>query len=281
MTVISLGPWVFPVGIIAIALGWLAASAMAAFLRRRGHADADAPLWWLLLAALLAARVAYVVRWWPDYRVSPWWSIVDIRDRGINVVAGCIALTMALAIVVWRRPRLRRALPAAAATGVAVAAITVFAAALLQAGSHPPLSQATLRNLDGTPTRLAAFAGRPLVLNLWATWCGPCRSEMPMLVKASHATPGVGFVFVDQGEPAASVQAFLKREALDPDHVLLDPNGLLSRDYRALGYPTTLFINADGRLADTQVGPLSRATLAEHLQPIAPAPMPSKESATP
>lgn len=281
MTAISLGPWVFPVGIIAIALGWLAASAIAAFLRRRGQADADAPLWWLLLVALLVARGAYVVRWWPNYRASPWWSVVDIRDHGFSLVAGCITLAVALAIVVWRRPRLRHALPAAVAAGVAVAAFTVFTAGLLRTGAHPPLSQATLRNLDGTPTTLAAFAGPPLVVNLWATWCGPCRREMPMLVKASHATPGVRFVFVDQGEPAASVRAYLQREALDPRHVLLDPDGLLSRDYRALGYPTTLFIGTDGRLADTQVGPLSRATLAEHLLRIPPVPAPTKESATP
>ncbi|MGH8156233.1 MAG: TlpA family protein disulfide reductase, partial [Rhodanobacteraceae bacterium] len=73
MHAISLGPWVFPIGIIAIALGWLAASAVVAFLRKRGHADAAPALWWLLLAALLAGRATYVVRWWPAYHASPWW----------------------------------------------------------------------------------------------------------------------------------------------------------------------------------------------------------------
>jgi thiol-disulfide isomerase/thioredoxin len=104
-----------------------------------------------------------------------------------------------------------------------------------------------------------------MVINLWATWCPPCRAEMPMLVQASHAMPGVRFVFVDQGEPAATVQAFLERETLSPQHMLLDADNVLSRDYRVLGYPTTLFVDADGRLRDTQVGPLSRATLENHL----------------
>lgn len=272
MHAVSLGPWVFPVGIIAIALGWLAASAAAAFLRKRGFAGAAPSLWWLVLAALLVARIAYVARWWSAYRDSPWWSVLDIRDRGFDPLFGVLTLVAAVVLVIWRRPPLRRALPIAAACGCAVAALTVVTAFQLQAGSHPPLSKATLHTLDGTPTTLAALAGKPMVINLWATWCGPCRSEMPMLVDASHATPGVRFVFVDQGEPAATVQAFLQHAKLAPRHVLLDADGMLSRDYRAPGYPTTLFVGADGRLQDLQVGPLSRATLAEHLQRITPAP---------
>lgn len=271
MHAVSLGPWVFPVGIIAIALGWLAASAVAAFLRKRGLADAVPSLWWLVLAALLVARIAYVARWWSAYHDSPWWSMLDIRDRGFDPLSGGVALVAAVVLVMWRRPLLRRALPVAAACGCAVAALTVFGAWQLQAGSHPPLSKATLHTLDGTPTTLAALAGQPMVINLWATWCGPCRSEMPMLVDASQTTPGVRFVFVDQGEPATTVQAFLQHAQLAPQHALLDTGSVLSRDYRAPGYPTTLFVDADGRLQDLQVGPLSRATLQQHLQRITPA----------
>ncbi|MGH8116805.1 MAG: TlpA family protein disulfide reductase [Rhodanobacteraceae bacterium] len=265
MHAISLGPWVFPIGIIAIALGWLAASAVAAFLRKRGHADAAPALWWLLLAALLAGRATYVVRWWPAYHASPWWSIFDIRDRGFNPLAAVLALALVIPLVAWGRPRLRRALPIAAAGGLAIAALTVFAASQLQVSAHPPLPNTALRQMDGRPATLASLAGEPMVINLWATWCGPCRREMPMLIEASHGTPGVRFVFVDQGESAATVRTFLASQALQPAHVLLDANSELSRDYRVPGYPTTLFVGADGRLRDTQVGPLSRATLEQHL----------------
>lgn len=270
MQAVPFGPWVFPVGIIAIALGWFAASVIAAFLRRRGYADAASALWWLLLAALVAGRAAFVVRWWPAYHASAWWSILDIRDRGFMPLAAVLALVLVTPLVVLGRPRLRLALPVAAAGGLAVAALTVFAAVRLQASSHPPLSSAALRQLDGGTTTLASFAGKPMVVNLWATWCGPCRSEMPMLIEASHATPGVRFVFADQGESAAKVRAFLATQSMQPAHVLLDPESDLSRDYRAPGYPTTLFIDADGRLRDTRVGPLSRATLEQHLLRITP-----------
>lgn len=271
MHVVTLGPWVMPVGIIAILLGWLAASAVAACLRRQGHGDAAPVLWWLLLAALAAARIGYVVRWWSEYRQSPWWSILDIRDRGFDPVAGGIVLALAIALVAWRRPRLRRSLPGAVAGGVAIGGLAVLVAFQLQAGAHPPLSNAVLHRLDGTPTSLAAFKGEPMVVSLWATWCPPCRSEMPMLVQASHATPGVRFLFVDQGEPAATIAGFLGRAQLAPRHVLLDVNSLLARDYRAPGFPTTLFVDADGRLRDIRVGPLSRATLAQYLQGLTPA----------
>lgn len=270
MHAVAFGPWVFPVGIIAILLGWFAASAVAAFLRHRGREDAAPALWWVLIAALIAARIGYVVRWWPEYRQSAWWSVLDIRDRGFDPIVGGAVLVLAIAVLVWRRPRLRRTLPAAAAGGVAIVALTMFMAFQIQAGAHPPLPASVLHRMDGAPTTLAAFKGEPMVINLWATWCGPCRSEMPMLVQASHTTPGVRFLFVDQGEPAVTVETFLARERLAPQHVLLDANSLLARDYRALGYPTTLFVAADGRLQDMQVGPLSRATLAEYLQRITP-----------
>ena len=270
MQAVSVGPLLFPVGIIAIVLGWLAAGAIAAVLRKRGQADAAPMLCWILLLALVVARVVFVTRWWSAYLQSPWWALFDIRDRGFNVPAGCVALVMATLVTMRRRPGLKRSLPAAVAGGFAAAALTVLVASQLQATSHPPLSTATLRRLDGTPTTLAALSGKPMVINLWATWCPPCRAEMPMLVQASHAMPGVRFVFVDQGEPAATVQAFLEREALAPRHMLLDADNMLSRDYRALGYPTTLFVDADGRLRDTQVGPLSRATLESHLLRITP-----------
>ncbi|HEX5952880.1 MAG TPA: TlpA disulfide reductase family protein, partial [Rhodanobacteraceae bacterium] len=262
---VSVGPLLFPVGVIAILLGWLAASAVAAFLRKRGQADAAPMLWWLLLLALVVARAVFVTRWWSAYLQSPWWTIVDIRDRGFNVVAGCVALVMATLVTMHRRPDLKRSLPAAVAGGFAAAALTVLVASQLQATSHPPLSAATLYRLDGSPTTLTALSGKPMVINLWATWCPPCRAEMPMLVQASHAMPGVRFVFVDQGESGEAVQAFLERERLSPQYTLLDADNVLSRDYRALGYPTTLFVDADGRLRDTQVGPLSRATLESHL----------------
>jgi len=128
----------------------------------------------------------------------------------------------------------------------------------------------TLRDLQGRPVALQDFRGQATVINLWATWCGPCRREMPMLAKAQAGMPRIRFVFADQGESIAAVRRYLERERLDLGLVLLDPHMDVSTWYGARGYPTTLFIDAQGKLRDTQVGELSAATLAAHLARITP-----------
>lgn len=265
MQAISVGPWVFSVGVVALLLGLAAAYATAAFLKRRGYPDVESALWWLLLLALVAARVAWVARWWPAYRASPL-NILDIRDGGFMGSAGLLALALATLAWALERRGWRRCLPISVGSGVAAWALVGFAAWQLQSASHPPLPDLALRSLGGGTTTLVELRGTPMVINLWATWCPPCRAEMPMLVEASHDTPGVRFVFVNQGESADAIRAFFEHERLSPADVLVDGNSGLSRYYHAPGYPTTLFVDASGRLRDMRIGPLSKASLAAHLE---------------
>jgi thiol-disulfide isomerase/thioredoxin len=124
-----------------------------------------------------------------------------------------------------------------------------------------------LRTLEGEPVLLGAIAkGRPTVVNLWATWCPPCREEMPQLASAQQRETAVQFVFANQGESAAVVRRYLYDEILALDNVLLDPDSRLSRAVGAKGLPTTLFYDARGRLVDRHAGALSKAALARKLQ---------------
>ncbi|HET7267690.1 MAG TPA: TlpA disulfide reductase family protein [Oleiagrimonas sp.] len=266
MQAISVGPWVLSVGVLALLLGLAGAHGVAGFMRRRGHADTGAVLWWLLLVALLAARVAYVLRWWSAYSASPWWSVLDVRDAGFNPWVGLVVLVLATALLAWRRRAWRRALPVAVIGGVCVWAIVGLVAWQLRASAPPPLPEVALQRLDGDRIDLASLRGKPMVINLWATWCGPCRREMPMLMEAAADMHGVRFVFANQGESAAAVRAYLAREQLASARVVLDTGRDLARYYHAVGYPTTLFLDADGRLRDMRVGPLSRASLQAHLR---------------
>lgn len=261
----NLGPWALPITAVALLLGLIAAEATAAFLSRRGLGDAGSGIWIALLVALLGARAAFVIRFWSSYRLHPW-EIIDLRDRGLSLTGAIVALALATMVLAWRKPAWRRALPASLAVGVLAFALTGVAARQLQAGSHPPLPQLSLRNIDGSEIVLTALAGKPTVINLWATWCPPCRREMPVLVDAQNAHPGVRFVFANQGESAATVARFLDDAGLTPRHVLIDGNSQLARYYRAPGYPTTVFLDAGGRLREIQAGPLSYATLQQHLQ---------------
>jgi thiol-disulfide isomerase/thioredoxin len=136
---------------------------------------------------------------------------------------------------------------------------------LSAATSGEPLPAFALRAPDGTVESIKRD-GRPIVINLWASWCPPCRREMPTLVTAAAVNGNVQFLFLNQGESADTVEAFFKRLALKPDGVLLDPATSVMQHYQAAGLPMTMFFNGDGRLAGTHVGEISREELSERLR---------------
>ncbi|MCZ4088779.1 TlpA family protein disulfide reductase [Sinorhizobium psoraleae] len=112
--------------------------------------------------------------------------------------------------------------------------------------------------------------GRPAVLNLWASWCPPCRREMPMMADMAGSNPQVDFLFANQGEGRKAIAAYLRHTGVDLKTILLDPFADLSRHYGAMGLPATLFINPDGTLAATHLGEISREALAERLVALLP-----------
>lgn len=153
-----------------------------------------------------------------------------------------------------------------------IGALAVFAAVwmtgsavALSGVSSQKLPEMTLVGIDGRPFPLAALAGRPVVINLWASWCPPCRREMPVLARAQAESPDVVFVFANQGESAAAVSAYLAAEKLPLKNVVLDTKGELADLSGSHGLPTTLFFNGKGRLVERRAGELSPATLAQRM----------------
>ncbi|TAL82892.1 MAG: TlpA family protein disulfide reductase [Rhodanobacter sp.] len=265
----SIGPLLLSTAVLALLFGVIAGMAAAGFLRRRGHADAGNALFMALGGGLLLARLGYIVRWWPQYVQQPA-SMLNIRDGGFSVLAGLLGLLLSGLLIGWRRAPLRRPLALGLLVGVSAWGFATLTANQLIEASHPALPNLVLHDLAGHDVAIRAWRGKPTVINLWATWCPPCRREMPVLVAAQRRLPAIRFVFADQGESAAAVKHFLKIEGLAPTHVLIDDGMQLSQHYAARGYPTTLFLDAHGHLRDMHIGELSRATLAERLQRIAP-----------
>lgn len=260
----SVGFLSFPVApLVLIAAVWLGSAVAAGVARRRAGTGAGAGASDVLvhaaLAGLVAARVGFVASNADAYAASPW-SAIDVRDGGWHAPAG---FAVGVAWIVWRALR-RPSLRAPAAIGAVTATLAWMVASwALQPRDAPGWPTTALVGLDGAdPTTLErAAAGRPAVVNLWATWCAPCRVEMPVLEAAQRREPGIAVLMVNQGESADRVRAFLRREGLTLREVLLDAGSAMGPAVQSPGLPTTLFYDAQGRRVGAHVGVLSDAVL--------------------
>ena len=149
-----------------------------------------------------------------------------------------------------------------AITGIALAA-GLFTFIYHQGSQLPP---AELVDMQDSPGVLADyFDGRPLVVNLWASWCPPCVREMPMLEAAERAHSDVRFVFINQREHADLVRQFLIEHGLELETVLRDHSGDFSAAVGAHVMPTTLFFAADASLMKRYYGEVDETTLQQGL----------------
>ncbi len=275
MMSISIGPLALPV----VPLLWLAALLSALMLarmwvRRRGAAAGVDPallvqrsedaIWRAALVGFAVSRLMFVLPAWADYAASPW-ALLDLRDGGwapaYGVLAGAAVLASHAA-----KARLLRA-PLAAAGGLA---LVVWAAGSTLLGVHRalPVPDVAVVDLQGREARIPALAaGRPVVINLWASWCAPCRVEMPALAAAQAAHPAVRFLYVNQGEEAATVQRFLASLPTALDGVWLDRRAATGPAVDSTGLPTTLIFDAEGRLVERHLGVITEAALRRHLRP--------------
>ena len=86
-----------------------------------------------------------------------------------------------------------------------------------------------------------------MVINLWASWCPPCRREMPVLAAAQKKNTDVLFIFANQGEDGSTVQNYLTRAGLTLDNVYLDSGTNFGHEVGSTALPTTLFYDPNGR----------------------------------
>lgn len=253
--------------VAALALGlWLAER----FARRPEAAPLGRHAWRIAVVAVLAARLVFIWRFRAAYADAPL-DILNIRDGGWDAQAGliaawCYTLLLARHHAAWRKPLLVSVGAASAVWLAGQMAMMGTVGGLGAPGAGKGLPAITLQGLDRRETPLAAFQGKPMVVNLWATWCPPCLREMPVLLRGQREHTDIHYVFVNQGETAAQVQAYLARHQLPLQQALLDPKGKVAAAFGASAYPTTLFFDAQGRLVAQRVGELSWATLAQKVQ---------------
>jgi thiol-disulfide isomerase/thioredoxin len=116
------------------------------------------------------------------------------------------------------------------------------------AAGNPPAPDSQFSDQNGQRTTLESFRGIVTVVNLWATWCGPCVKEMPSLARLAARLPdGFRVIAVSQDKGgAAAAKLFLDRLDVKGLEIYYDPPGRLFRDFGARGMPTTFIVRADG-----------------------------------
>ena len=139
------------------------------------------------------------------------------------------------------------------------------------------------RTLDGEELDVASFSGGAVVVNVWGSWCGPCRKEAPDLVRVARQTSawGVHFVGIDTRDNVAAGRAFARRFHV-PYPSLDDQDGRILAQFAGIvpisAVPSTIVVDADGRVAARVVGPVDASTLTALLETVRPASATAQDS---
>lgn len=241
---------------VALLVGWLLS-------RHRGQQPAPVIIS-MLVVGFVGSRLVFVLLYLDDYLREPL-SMIDVRDGGFHFAAGVAAAALFGLYRGWRQPAARRPLAASAASGAVVWAMGMAGLTQIQQ-PRPPLPPIALTTLTGDTRNLQSFNDKPMVVNLWATWCLPCRREMPVLEAAQRRDTWVNYVFINQAESASQIADYLADEGLQLHNVLLDTSAVSGRLLETRGLPSTYFFDADGNMTDAHTGELSRATLNRQLR---------------
>lgn len=127
----------------------------------------------------------------------------------------------------------------------------------------------TLNSLDGQTITLRDFTagdGQPVVLNFWATWCPPCRVEMPYFERASAKYDGrVAILSINQAESPQTIGEYATRNGLTY-RLLVDQDMKVNNLYGVMNLPTTIFIDKNGVVREVLVGTISQAVLEDRIE---------------
>ena len=263
MLTLTIGSFALAINHLLLILALALATLVGWRVAKRGGENPESVLFSLFLLGLLVARIGFVISYW-RYFQKDLLQILDLRDGGFVLWPGLLAVVIGAVIWGWRRQGLRRPLGWGLGTGLAFWLLATFSSSLYEQGTRMP--ELVLRNASGESVQLSSYQGGPLVINLWATWCPPCRREMPVLQNAQHQHQDVTFLFVNQGESMQSVSTFLETQGLNLSNVLFDSGGQLKKKVGSMALPTTLFYSPEGRLLGSHLGELSEASLARALE---------------
>jgi len=131
-----------------------------------------------------------------------------------------------------------------------------------QVGNQAPDFQ--LQNVDGQTVSLSNLRGKPVLINFWATWCSPCRSEMPYIqeIYEEWSNKGLEVLAINKGESSSKAEEFMQSYNLSFT-MLLDTKQATAQKYNIIAIPTTFFIDKDGIIREKIIGAFQNKTQIE------------------
>jgi thiol-disulfide isomerase/thioredoxin len=175
----------------------------------------------------------------------------------VLLLAGA-ALGIGAGAAIWFTPVAPVTATPRVAEGASVVPLTAAPAPIVGAPA-PDFSLGDLR--DGT-LKLSSLRGRAVLLNFWATWCDPCREELPLLDRIAKKYPDtLRVIGVETGEPKDEVRSFTESLALTSIILLLDPSFAARDLYLVRGLPTSFFIDSNGAVYQIKIGSLESSEL--------------------
>jgi cytochrome c biogenesis protein CcmG/thiol:disulfide interchange protein DsbE len=198
-----------------------------------------------------------------------------LRESGKNCPAGNGNETTEIFVHYWRKADIIDRCTLASALGT-----LVFAAAAAGSSAQPADAAAlvatigqqapafVLEDLAGSPVSARMLLGKPLYINVFATWCPPCRAELPEIVRSYvHYKDRVTFLGVDEQEPAEKIEPFTRTMGIHY-RIAID-QGQMEASYRAHSVPTSVFIDRRGVVRALYRGPIPNDVLQKYLRLIA------------
>ena len=173
--------------------------------------------------------------------------------------------------------------------GTIVAFLAIRPDRALVIGPHPLLGAAApdfaLQDLDGHQVRLADYRGRPVIVNFWASWCVPCRTEFPRLRAARdrYADQGLEILGIVFDDDADSARAYMARAGATWP-ALIDDGGRIAAAYKVRGPPLSFFVDGGGTVRSISYGPPPSGTIDDRIRAILPGASPrasARPSSTP